>query len=326
MMAITRRRAGPGDLRRVQEMTHELWRTDPSRLNFETSFGTLAWEGADVGRERVFERDGALVAWARLTPGYDRIRQMGVRDTAPANLVWAADWREPANHDVINDIVAWAEARSEEPFTTSHAVGDEHAAAVLAGRGYVPDSSEPFGIYLQQPLTGSEEPRLDGYRFTTMADVDDLELRRRGPPSRLGRVHPQRRRRRRHHGAVALPTRPRRHRAHRRGRPRRQRHRLVRRLPCVRRLEPVGSAAAHRGRGVGAALLRFGLARLHAAGATHAVVGARGDDDYPVPRRLYASVGFQQFSVQQIVRKPQRLSDRPHAGEVRPDPAPASQP
>lgn len=67
--------------------------------------------------------------------------------------------------------------------------------------------------------------------------------------------------------------------------------------------EPVSTASTHRGKGVGAAMLRFGLARLRAAGAAHAVVGARGDDDYPVPRHLYASVGFVKFSAQQIVRK-----------------------
>ena len=67
--------------------------------------------------------------------------------------------------------------------------------------------------------------------------------------------------------------------------------------------EPVGTAADHRRRGVAAAMLRFGLQRLAAAGASHAVVGARGDEDYPVPRRLYASVGFRQMTAQQIVRK-----------------------
>ena len=69
-------------------------------------------------------------------------------------------------------------------------------------------------------------------------------------------------------------------------------------------LEPVGTASSHRGHGLGAAMLRFGLSRLHAAGASHAVVGARGDDDYSVPRHLYASVGFVKFTAQQIVRRP----------------------
>ena len=66
--------------------------------------------------------------------------------------------------------------------------------------------------------------------------------------------------------------------------------------------EPVGTASAHRGRGVGAALLRFGPARLGGAGATRAVIGARGDDDYPLPRRLYRSVGLHEIATQIIVR------------------------
>jgi ribosomal protein S18 acetylase RimI-like enzyme len=68
-------------------------------------------------------------------------------------------------------------------------------------------------------------------------------------------------------------------------------------------LEPVGVASTHRGQGLAAAMLRYGLGRLRAAGATYAVVGARGDDDYPVPRHLYASVGFERFTSQRIVRR-----------------------
>ena len=68
-------------------------------------------------------------------------------------------------------------------------------------------------------------------------------------------------------------------------------------------LEPVGVAPTHRGRGLAAAMLRFALARLREAGASHAVVGARGDDDYPVPRRVYASVGFDLVSTQRVVAR-----------------------
>lgn len=302
-MTTTRRRFEPGDLRRLQDLCHELWRSDPTRLNFETSFGTLAWEGGGMGRARVFERDGALVGWARLTPGYDRIRQMGVWDVAPPNLVWAIDWRDPANLEVLGDIVRWAESRSDEPFTTSHANSDEQAAAVLRELGYIADPSEPFGIYLQQQLVGDDDPALDGYRFTTMADVDDPELRAEahrvawdGSTRTADDVRST---------MAEWPYRP--------------------DLDVIvltddghpvgsaiiwfsdsydyGEFEPVGTASTHRGQGLGAAMLRFGLSRLHGAGATHAVVGARGDDDYPVPRHLYASVGFEQFTAQRIVRR-----------------------
>jgi hypothetical protein len=39
-----------------------------------------------------------------------------------------------------------------------------------------------------------------------------------------------------------------------------------------------------------------GLQRFRDAGATQAIVGCRGDDAYPVPKRLYQSVGFSELT------------------------------
>lgn len=302
-MTTKRRRFEASDLRRLQDLCHELWRSDPARLNFETSFGTLAWEGGGVGRARVFEREGELVGWARLTPGYDRIRQMGVRDVAPPNLVWAIDWRDPANLEVLSDIVGWAESRSDEPFTTSYADSDERSAGVLRELGYIADPSEPFGVYLWQRLLRDDDPTLDGYRFTTMADVDDPELR-----AEAHRVAWDGSTRTADDVRSTMDQWP--YRADldiivltNDGHPAGSATIWFDGSYDYGEFEPVGTASTHRGRGLGAAMLRFGLARLRAAGAAHAVVGARGDDDYPVPRHLYATVGFVKFAAQQIVRK-----------------------
>jgi predicted N-acetyltransferase YhbS len=57
-------------------------------------------------------------------------------------------------------------------------------------------------------------------------------------------------------------------------------------------IEPVGCAPEHRGRGLAGAV---SLAALHAArdlGATTGLVCPRGDDDYPVPGRVYRAIGF----------------------------------
>ncbi len=273
-------------------------------MNFETSFGTLAWQGGPaVGRTRVFERDGDLVGWARLTPGYDRIRGMAVWDRAPASMAWLVDWRDPAATEVLTSILDWAEARADDSFMTSHAVGDAAAIAVLERLGYRPDPGEPFGIYLEQPLPTTPAAPLEGHVFRTMDELKDADLRaeahRVAWPASTRTADDFRA------TMATWPYRP--------------------DLDIVvttadgspvgsaiiwyddsydyGEFEPVGVAPAHRGHGVAAAMLRFGLQRLASAGASHAVVGARGDDDYPVPRRLYASVGFRQFTAQVIVRK-----------------------
>lgn len=302
-MEVVSRHVEASDHRRVLDLCHDAWRHDRGRLNFETSFGTLAWEGTVGNGARVFERDDDLVGWARLTPGYDRIRQMGVWDVAPPSLTWAVDVQGDTAAEVLSEIVGWAESRSDTPFTTSHAVSDAVGGAVLRDLGYRPDASEPFGIYMHQRLPGRTASGLDGYRFATMAELDDVELRAEAHrvawdgSTRSGDdvmttmaqwpYRPDL-------DVVVLTD---------DGAPAGSATIWFDESYDYGELEPVGTAPAHRGKGLGAAMLVFGLARLHAAGARHAVVGARGDDDYPVPRHLYASVGFETFSTQQIVRK-----------------------
>ncbi|CAN5664686.1 hypothetical protein BH24ACT5_BH24ACT5_30650 [soil metagenome] len=302
-MVISRRGAQESDGRGLLDLCHSVWQHDPARLNFETSFGTLAWEGPTAGRARIFECDGELVGWARLTPGYDRIRQMGVWDVAPPMLAWAVDWRHPEAVELLVSMVDWAESRTELPFTTSHAANDDVARATLEQLGYRTDPTEPFGIYMQQRLTTTPAEPFDGYVFTTMADLDDVELRaeahrvawdgstRTADDVRATMAQwPYRS----NLDIVALTD---------DGQPVGSAIAWFDDTYDYGELEPVGTASDHRGRGLAAAMLRFGLHRLASAGASHAVVGARGDGDYPIPRHLYASLGFSTFTTQQIVRK-----------------------
>jgi len=60
----------------------------------------------------------------------------------------------------------------------------------------------------------------------------------------------------------------------------------------VGELEPVGTHADFRRRGLAAAVSTFALHRLREEGADQAVVYARGDLAYPAPKRLYESLGF----------------------------------
>jgi ribosomal protein S18 acetylase RimI-like enzyme len=60
----------------------------------------------------------------------------------------------------------------------------------------------------------------------------------------------------------------------------------------VGELEPVGTHADFRRRGLAAAVCSFALQRLADEGATRAIVYARGDAAYAGPKQLYESIGF----------------------------------
>jgi hypothetical protein len=57
-------------------------------------------------------------------------------------------------------------------------------------------------------------------------------------------------------------------------------------------VEPVGCVAEHGGRGLAAAASVSALTAARDLGATEGLVCPRGDDDYPVPARLYRRIGF----------------------------------
>lgn len=303
-VTIQRRVLAPEEaLPEILALAGRVWLQDPARLNFETSFGTIAWEGGGIGRIRAFDRADNLAGWARLVPGYDRIRSEGSRDLAPPQLIWQIDLDDPDPAELLNEILDWAEERAEALFTTSHTRADDTAAAVLVSRGYEPDPTEPFSMYLQQELKNPQAPTLDGYRFITMEELNDLEARaevhRRAWDGSTRNADDVRR------TMDTWPYKP--------------------SLDFIAvaddgapaasvigwydssfrygEFEPMGTVPEHRGRGLGAAILRFGLHKLHVAGASHALVGARADADYPVPRRLYRSVGFADTAIQDVRRQ-----------------------
>jgi predicted N-acetyltransferase YhbS len=57
-------------------------------------------------------------------------------------------------------------------------------------------------------------------------------------------------------------------------------------------VEPVGCAPDHRGRGLAGAVSLAALHAAHEVGAGTGLVCPRGDDAYPVPSRIYRSIGF----------------------------------
>jgi predicted N-acetyltransferase YhbS len=64
----------------------------------------------------------------------------------------------------------------------------------------------------------------------------------------------------------------------------------------VGQFEPVGTHADHQRLGLGRAVNLFALHRLRENGATLGLVACRGDAAYPIPAKLYASVGFREVS------------------------------
>ena len=58
-------------------------------------------------------------------------------------------------------------------------------------------------------------------------------------------------------------------------------------------VEPVGVVPGHRGRRIAGALSLAALAAARDLGAHTGLVRPRGDDDYPVPMRVYRAIGFE---------------------------------
>jgi len=63
-------------------------------------------------------------------------------------------------------------------------------------------------------------------------------------------------------------------------------------LTSVAMIEPVGCVPEHRGRGLAGSVSIAALGAARSAGAKTGLVCPRGDDDYPVPQRVYRSIGF----------------------------------
>lgn len=66
---------------------------------------------------------------------------------------------------------------------------------------------------------------------------------------------------------------------------------------AVGELEPVGTHPVHGRRGLARAVCLAVLHALRDAGASRAVVCARGDDAYPAARALYESLGFERAAI-----------------------------
>ncbi|MEO8423045.1 MAG: GNAT family N-acetyltransferase [Actinomycetota bacterium] len=270
----------PRDLWTIQDLVSRTWSPDA-----RWHIGEIAWNRLEhLGREpewptRIWEDGDTAVAWGWLRP--------------PGHLDLCVD---PAFPALTDDVLSWFESEAIGDELTVTITADEPHQA-LVDRDYEPEERDRFFLHLRRNLDDLATPALPpGYTLRTVRGEQDVEERvaihrAAFAPSEVT-VESYR--------AImgASPYRP--------------------DLDCVAeaadgsfvafclmwlderngvgQMEPVGTHPDHRRLGLGSAVCLEALARLREAGATSAIVAARGDDADPAPRGLYMSIGFREHT------------------------------
>lgn len=219
----------------------------------------------------------------------ERIPMSATREElSDASLTWQTS---PSHREVLEMILRWAKGR-DCPVQTTVRAEDSWAVEALAGR-YLPIPTAPWSAYYVRTLETIEPPVVpEGFWLTTYADtLDDagrVEVHRASWESttftqesfqRLKGTWPYR------EDLDVLVVAP-------------DGTHVATVLTWLDErtgsgeFEPVGTHPAFRQQGLARAASLFAMQRLKALGATSAAVSCRGDDDYPIPAKLYASVGF----------------------------------
>ncbi len=292
----------PTTLRSMQALAQEVWRYNPALVNTDATMGELAWSWTSEGdtpgldyKQRLWMENGRAAAWGYIIPPQMITVTSERKELSDASLVWLV---HPNSSALLDDVMDWFEsALRNTPLRTSVRVADKGALARLKARGYEHDPGAPWHLLNARDLREIEEPTLPpGFSLKTMRDIADV--RRRVEVHRAAwdgsRVTEE-------SYAELMRTWPYRNDLD-----------FVVEAPDgslaasaigwydeengVGEFEPVGTHPDHRRLGLGRALMLFGLQRFRDAGAEQAIVGCRGDANYPIPKRLYESVGFREIS------------------------------
>jgi predicted N-acetyltransferase YhbS len=271
------------DLQELLALSQELWREDPREVT--CNYGQIAWWSANIphgeSEARLWHEDGRLVGWGWVTGGTEL--EFQVRPTHRALLDEILDWAAP-----------------DELLVPSH---HTDAIARVERHGLVHMPSKPWMRLNSRLLDDLPEPVLpDGYSLRTVQEDDfasraaahrsafqpsrfrdDIYAFTRATPSYRGdldcvAIAPD--------GSVAAYTLA-----------------WLDEENGVGEFEPVGTHADHQRRGLGRAVNLFALHRLREEGATLALVACRGDAAYPIPCKLYESVGFREWSQYHAYRR-----------------------
>lgn len=292
---------GTSELRAMQELARTVWSLDPVAVNTDAGLGQLAWtwgsghhRRADEWRHRLWLDGGRTAAWGWMTlPEMIRIADDRY-ELGDTRLAWQV---HPHHPELLDELLEWFdEVAGGARRCTSARVAEGDAIERLGRHGYRRDRRAPWSQLNHRPLRELEEPVLpQGFRLRTAADVDPADIvavhRAAWHPSSfsldgLQDVRSSWLYRDDLAVFVEAPDGP-----------------LAAyafvwydEVNRTAELEPVGTHPDYRRRGLGRAVSLFGMQQARAVGATRAVVSCRGDDDYPIPRRLYRSIGFDELT------------------------------
>lgn len=289
---------GPDDVRRMQDLAAEVWSTWPESVNGEATVGELAW---------TYGKDNAALGhgWARQFWGDEgwgwirrpyRVRRSDGEflEVRTATLGWQT---HPSRPDLLDEILDWydAEAAGVDRNVVCEAANADGLRR-LAANGYRLSDDEFWTQLNARDLVDVTEPSPPpGFRFRTADEVGPAAAVR----AHVDAWHPS------SFNEVSLD-------GVRRMWPYRPDLHVLLEAPDgtlvssaiiwldernhTAEFEPVGTHQGHRRQGLGSVLLRHGMARARAAGATTMLVACLGHEAHPAARGLYYGVGFREFS------------------------------
>jgi hypothetical protein len=253
--------------------------------------GDLAWNWAlaPEAQTRLWRRDGHVVAWAWLEPPDSAMLQI-----------------DPAFREIAEDVLDWIEASLGDEVRLELARSETELVAAARRRGYR-TLDGPFMLCLRRDLTDLPGITIPpGFTLRTMRPEDASEwITTHGSAFGSTSLTPRRYQEMmavwpyRSDFAVLVEASDGTGAAYCQG--------WFDAVNGIGEFEPVGTAARFRRLGLARAACLAVLRAFAAVGGVRAVVYSRGDDAYPVPRQVYGSLGFTEFTRTDWFRR--KLSD-----------------
>ncbi len=273
----------PGDLRAMQHLAQRLWHPHSRPHVGDIAWGRYSVPGSeDRSRTSLWEMDGVVHAW-----GWAEL---------PDYFEFVCD---PAHPELAVEVVSWCESvLSGTDAACMVMEQDDARIAALEQHGYARQPEGPFFVNHVRPLDDVPTPVLPpGFAIRDVGASDvaaRAEVHRRSwsefassmTPAAYGRVMSAWPYRGDLDLVVVSPD----------GEFVASALGWLDGVNSVGLVEPVGCVPEYRRRGLSAAVNLALLQAFRDAGATTAVVCPRGDDAYPVPGRLYRSIGFEPAS------------------------------